>query len=130
MEEKKSKVLARLKVAEYALKLMDAGELPYVKQFLFGGYEVRSISDKTAFEGSNSTTSSLKSELAASKRRYTVRPVDDGAVRFYVFHEECKNELEAKLWAETLQSYLTVSYAALGMDMSALSTFEKKDSDK
>ena len=55
-----------------------------------------------------------------------IRSAPDDASRFHVFYEKELPPCQQQLLAKTLQSFMAVTYASLGLDMTALGEFGPK----
>lgn len=119
-------LLNRLEVAEHAIQLLDSGKLPGVRKLLYGARcELRKITDSNLFWADDSTDTELAREISASKQVGVIRSTPDDVSRFHVFYKSELSSVEQLLFAKTLQSFMAVTYAAIGLDMTAL--IEQKD---
>ena len=120
-ETAKDKLISRLHVAEHALSLIASDELPQVKQFLSTSCcELNVISDSKAFWSNEHADERLNRERAASKRMAIIHPSPDCLSHFHVFTEPEVTEKQLVQFAEYMKSFMAVTYAAIGLDMTTL----------
>lgn len=119
----------RFELAETALRLLETGKLPHLQRlFSRARCDLREITDPNAFNNAKSSDADLTAELNASRQVAVIRSTPDCVSRFHVFYEQRSNVMQEALLAKVLQSFMAVTYAAIGLDMTALTQADEKDS--
>ena len=117
------RTIQRLRVAEHALELLKGGELPQVRKYVFGAtYDVREITDLDVFHRLATADDSLKPLLKHSKSEGFVKVSfsEEEGFHFTGFRERDCTEVDALLLAHAQRSAAALTFAALGLDMSAV----------
>ena len=112
-------MLARLKLADQALRLLREGDLNFLRDFLFGAtFSVRTITECAAFEREIAADGELAPLMSASSPSGCVTSAfQDGRPEFYIFRDEEASETCNDLLGQVLASASALTYAAIGLDM-------------
>lgn len=114
----------RLQLAEHALNLLGNGELENLKRFVFDAtVNVRRFVSREGFASLIDASGELEPLLEASENEAYIRTTfDGGRPGFFLFHEA-----DAVLYGRVFEAFVSVTYAALGLDMKGLVSLEKHD---
>ena len=108
--ETETSIIKRLRAADYALKLLSEGELPYLRKFVMSArVDVCRAPD---IDGE----SQLHEELPPkTQSRGFIKTHFDEELKFYVVHEEGSGDQELAFLARCLGEVAAVTFAALGL---------------
>lgn len=110
----------RLQGAEHALTLLLKGELPRLKQFIFGStVSLRRVEDPDGFDAVANEDADSNALLQGSQPGGHMR-VDFARdhLRLLLFYTTELSDVEAKLYSRSFAEYGALTYGALGLDMS------------
>ena len=124
-EHLKKRIVQRFAAADFVLSELEKGRYPCLSRFLKDArFNLRQITDREPFED-NGDQPEIEKLVAASRASGTMHISMEPMPRVSLFYDRELTEVEASLFATSLQKVAALAFAALGLDMSGLVAVEE-----
>lgn len=125
-ESMNKRIVQRFAAADFILSELEKGRYPCLSRFLANArFNLRQIKDREPFE-EHGEQPNIEHLLAASRACGTVHVSMEPIPRISLFYDKELTEVEASLFATSLQKVAALAFAALGLDMSGLVGVEER----